>query len=58
MNDISQPGTTAVFDLDSTVLRASFADRMVAYQDAITSGVYTVEELRKMEAGVPGTVTK
>jgi hypothetical protein len=31
---------------------------MVAYQDAITSGVYTVEELRKMEAGVPGTVTK
>lgn len=58
MNDISQPGTTAVFDLDSTVLRASFSDRMIAYQNAVAAGVYTVEELRKMEAGVPGTVTK
>jgi hypothetical protein len=58
MDDISSPGVMAVFDLDSTILRASFADRMAAYEVAITSGVYTVEEIRRRETGTPGTVTR
>lgn len=58
MNDVSGPTTVAVFDLDATILRSSFADRMDAYTVAINAGIMTVDEVRKMEAGQPGTVTK
>lgn len=52
MDDVLPRGQWCRFDLDD-LLRGDFGDRMTAYKTAIESGVYTKEDLRAREDGVP-----
>lgn len=53
-NDLVPAGSRVLFDLD-VLTRPTFADRMAGYADARTAEVYTVDELRALEAGQPLT---
>lgn len=52
MDDVLPRGQWMRFDTDA-LLSLDFADRMNAYEVAARSQVYTVEELREKETGVP-----
>lgn len=52
MDDILPAGTYCRFNVDE-LLRGDFGDRMTAYKTAIETQVYTVDELRAREKGVP-----
>lgn len=52
MDDILPRGRWVRFDTNE-LLRADFAGRMAAYKVAKEAGVYTAEELRAMELGIP-----
>jgi hypothetical protein len=52
MDDVLPRGQWCRFDLDD-LLRGDFPDRMSAYKTAVESGVYSADELRAREDGVP-----
>lgn len=52
MNDILPSGTTIRFDTTS-LTRGTFAERMTGYKTAVEAGIYTADECRAMEAGLP-----
>lgn len=52
MDDILPAGTWCKFDT-TQVLQGNFAERMAGYKTAIDSGMYTPEQCRLIEAGIP-----
>lgn len=52
MDDVLRAGTYCRFNLDE-LLRGDFGDRMNAYKAAVDAGIYTPEELRARETGIP-----
>lgn len=52
MDDILPAGTWCTFDT-SRVLQGNFAERMTGYKAAIDAQIYTAEECRLLELGVP-----
>lgn len=52
LDDVLPRGAWCQFDT-TTALRGSFNDRMTGYKTAIDAGIYTVEEIRRIENGIP-----
>lgn len=52
MDDVLPAGTWCAFDT-STVLQGNFAERMTGYKAAIESGIYTADDCRALERGIP-----
>lgn len=52
LDDVLPHGQWARFDVDE-MLRPDFGDRMAGYKTAIDAGIYTAEELRARELGIP-----
>ena len=52
LDDVLPRGLWCRFDTDR-LLAADFGERMTAYKTAVDSGVYTVDELRARELGIP-----
>lgn len=52
MDDILPAGTWCAFDT-SAALQGTFAERLTGYKAGIEAGIYTAEECRDMERGIP-----